>query len=410
MSSTQKVASCTCPPSVTLVAQDSANINSGGSTYVNNGSIYCGTSYFAIYPQYQNPTGDPCADFTTPCIMTSYNLYYTNHRVRGTETFYEGGNAIGCVGPSGCVLPIGGTVPPASGISIWTLTYSGMDATQSHDITFSKIAGAWNTTTVTVQNCWDNTPIPSTVSTPVSWASATPDFTVSIPANTNIGLASYSVTPAAPGAFVDTHSGYLMVNPNLLTAATTYTVTYSFTQPLCTIQGTFVFTKGLVPMAAVNSPTICLGDSVTLTASGGSSYNWQPGGQNTPTITVTPTLTTSYTVAATSSVCPGTSTATAVVTVNNCGTGLTGAMQNEKVKIFPNPSAGNFSIEAMVEPGAIYLLEVQNTLGQIVHSEKIVPKSSQLKKAITLNDRTKGVYLLTLQNGSTKMSHRLVIE
>ena len=63
----------------------------------------------------------------------------------------------------------------------------------------------------------------------------------------------------------------------------------------------------------VNSPTICAGQSATLTATGGTTYSWNTGSTANP-LTVSPATTTSYTVTAASSACTGTAVAT--VTVN----------------------------------------------------------------------------------------------
>jgi len=71
------------------------------------------------------------------------------------------------------------------------------------------------------------------------------------------------------------------------------------------------------PAISVNSPTICSGVSATLTATGGSSYTWAPGGATGASIVVTPTVNTTYTVTG-SNGCPGTSNAIANVTVNQC--------------------------------------------------------------------------------------------
>jgi len=57
---------------------------------------------------------------------------------------------------------------------------------------------------------------------------------------------------------------------------------------------------------------ICVGQSTTLSATGGVSYAWSPGGGNTPSITVSPAGTTTYTVTATDA---GGCTATASATV-----------------------------------------------------------------------------------------------
>jgi serine protease len=56
---------------------------------------------------------------------------------------------------------------------------------------------------------------------------------------------------------------------------------------------------------ATTADTICSGTSVTLTASGATSYLWSPGGQTTNAITVSPTSTTTYNVAGTTGGCTG---------------------------------------------------------------------------------------------------------
>ena len=57
-----------------------------------------------------------------------------------------------------------------------------------------------------------------------------------------------------------------------------------------------------VPTASVNSAAICPGGSATLTATTGASYPtylWSPGGETTPSITVSPAVSTTYTVTVT---------------------------------------------------------------------------------------------------------------
>ena len=61
--------------------------------------------------------------------------------------------------------------------------------------------------------------------------------------------------------------------------------------------------------------TICLGQSTTLTASGGVSYNWSPGGLTSAAVTVSPATTTTYSVTGTnSSGCTGTTTYVVTIT------------------------------------------------------------------------------------------------
>ena len=65
-----------------------------------------------------------------------------------------------------------------------------------------------------------------------------------------------------------------------------------------------------------NVNNVCPGTPVTLTASGGASYVWPPGGQTGNQITVTPNVTTTYDVSAVN-LCGGTSNANIVVNVIN---------------------------------------------------------------------------------------------
>lgn len=275
---------------------------------------------FYIWANQPNSIANPITDIFTPCIKTEYNLYYTNARVRGTEAFYEGGNSMGCVGPGGCMFPIGGTIPPFSGASVWALLNCYMDYTKQHDWVFSKTAGTWNTFSVTVQNCWDNSVLPSTVSTPFVWTNTINNFTVSIPANTNIGIANFSIAPSGTSALTDLHNGYCAINPTLLTAGVTYTVTYTFSSSVCSnMQGAFTFTKGNPgPLVNVNSPSICPGNSATLTCTGANSFTWSPGGQSTQSIVVTPTVNTTYTVTGTATGCIGSASAVSAITIGQC--------------------------------------------------------------------------------------------
>jgi len=60
--------------------------------------------------------------------------------------------------------------------------------------------------------------------------------------------------------------------------------------------------------------TICYGDSITLTATGSSTYTWQPNSSTDSTITVAPTITSSYIVTGSNGGCSKTDTI--IVTVN----------------------------------------------------------------------------------------------
>lgn len=67
-------------------------------------------------------------------------------------------------------------------------------------------------------------------------------------------------------------------------------------------------------VASTNPATICIGGSATLTAVGGVSYTWNPGGSTGPSVTVNPAATTIYTVIGSNGTCTNVSTTTVNVT------------------------------------------------------------------------------------------------
>jgi hypothetical protein len=110
---------------------------------------------------------------------------------------------------------------------------------------------------------------------------------------------------------------------------------------------TLTTTETVVPTVAITpaAPTICDGSSVTLTATGGSTYSWTAG-PNVDTYTVSPSVNTTYTVVATTSVgCSRTQTVDVTVNPNptvsvNSGTICSG----ESFTINPS-GASTYTIE-----------------------------------------------------------------
>ena len=99
------------------------------------------------------------------------------------------------------------------------------------------------------------------------------------------------------------------------TTTTTYTVTVTSASG-CTATASRTVTVNASPTAGISpaTSTICAGESATLTASGGTKYNWSSG-DSTAAITKSPTANTTYTVTVTNANnC--TATASRTVTVN----------------------------------------------------------------------------------------------
>jgi gliding motility-associated-like protein len=130
---------------------------------------------------------------------------------------------------------------------------------------------------------------------------------------TAVGATNYTWSPATG---LNTTTGATVIATPATT--TTYTVTGSGGCTTCT--ATTTVTVNPIPNVSVTpaAPSICSGQSTTLTASGATTYTWSPAtGLNTTngaTVTANPTTTTTYTVTGTAAGC--TDSATVTVTVN----------------------------------------------------------------------------------------------
>lgn len=119
------------------------------------------------------------------------------------------------------------------------------------------------------------------------------------------GAASYTWSPGniTGTTYTDNPSGN-----------TTYTIVGATSS--CTAQTTASVTVGSNISIIVNSPTICSGQSATLTASGATNYTWSPGGANTTSIVVSPTATAIYSINGTNGSCSGAGSSTVTVNAN----------------------------------------------------------------------------------------------
>ena len=179
--------------------------------------------------------------------------------------------------------------PPTTGTSSYTVTATDPATTCS------------NTAVVTLTV----NPIPS-VTVAASTGSICSGTTASLTAT---GATTYSWMPAGGTSSV------AAVSP---TTSTIYTVTG--TSLGCSNTQTVNLNVTPTPtVTASASPTvICAGATVSLTASGATTYSWMPNSSTSGTTTATPTVSTTYTVSGTTAGC--TNTRTLNVTVNNVPT------------------------------------------------------------------------------------------
>ncbi|TAL60781.1 MAG: gliding motility-associated C-terminal domain-containing protein [Bacteroidetes bacterium] len=128
----------------------------------------------------------------------------------------------------------------------------------------------------------------------------------------------------------------VVVSPS---ATTSYTVTGTGFCGSGTAIGTVTVVNNLIATAGPNS-TICAGQNVTLTATGGSPYSWNTGA-TTSSIIVSPASTTNYSVTVGSSSCSGTATATVTVVSNITATAGPSATICSGQAVTFNASGGN---------------------------------------------------------------------
>ncbi len=206
------------------------------------------------------------------------------------------------------VLCIGNTATlSASGASNFTWNPGNLNASS---VTVSPLANTIYTVTGESNNCTSSNTLNLNVSPfPTVTASASPTLICASGSATLSGLGATSYT-WNPGNLIGAN---VVVNPTVLT---TYTVTGS--NGFCSNTATVVVNTNATPTIITNAtPTnICSGSNSTvgLSASGATSYTWNPGSLSGSAITVTPNTTTVYTVTGTSTAgCLGTQTVSVLV-------------------------------------------------------------------------------------------------
>lgn len=180
------------------------------------------------------------------------------------------------------------------------------------------------------------------VNTPIC-AGGTANFTSDASAST-----TYSWS--GPNSFTSNQQNFSLTNVTLAQGGT-YTV--FGTMNGCTGPSASVsLVVNPIPVITVSPPnaTICKGQSVSLTASGATSYTWSPAtglsATNVATVTASPTATQTYTITGSDGNCSGSVTAT--ITVNplpvvNAGPDVTLCDQPIPFTLAPSPSGGTWT-------------------------------------------------------------------
>jgi len=286
------------PPSVAICSGQTTSFTASG-----------GTSYL-----WNNGSGNATINVAPP-VTTTYTVTVTNNfGCTNSATAVVNVNPL----PTAIITPAAPSICPGSSVNItasggasylWStgattamINVSPLTTT-TYSVTVTSLFGCASVTSATVTV----NPIPGVAINP-SAISICPLGSVTLNAsggisylwNTGVTTTAITVTPAV---------------------TTTYTVTATNSFG-CTASTTATITVNPVPNANVtpSNATICNGQSVSFTASGGVNYAWSTGA-GTPTINVSPNVTTTYTVTVTNNFgC--TNSATAVVNVNPLPTAI----------------------------------------------------------------------------------------
>ena len=196
-----------------------------------------------------------------------------------------------CSGFTTTLIPTGAT------------TYSWSTGVSSSSIAVSPTLTTNYTVTGTSLGCSTSTVANVAVS-------SSPTLTVN---NATI-CAGQTATLVASGALLYAWSTASISNSISVSPLTTTTYTVIGTNAIgCTSASLVTVVVNPMPIVSVNSPTICSGQTATLTASGASTYSWNTGSLLNP-ILVSPTASTIYSVTGTSLGC---STTTVVTVIAN---------------------------------------------------------------------------------------------
>ncbi len=273
-----------------------------------------------------NVLNNGTAVITAPSLTTSQGRVM----VRGAgNIFYDINNANITIAPAPGALPVSSfsitSVNPCTTASVqlndqslntptswtWTATsatgviFSNPNA-QNPTVTFAN-AGTYSVSLIAKNTNGSNTSVKTLT------VNATP--TVAVNSSTICSGSSSILTASGATSYnwnTSATTSSISVSP---TSTTSYTVTG--TSNGCTNTKVATVTLKATPNVAVNSPSICVGNSAALTASGATSYTWNTGA-TTSSISVSPAATTNYTVNGTSNGCIGTKVIS--VTVNSTPT------------------------------------------------------------------------------------------
>ncbi|MBL7900619.1 MAG: T9SS type A sorting domain-containing protein [Bacteroidia bacterium] len=232
-----------------------------------------------------------------------------------------------------------------------------------------------------------------------------PVYTASVSVSPSSSIcAGASANLSASGALSYTWStGSQFPQISVSPAVTTVYTVNATTSDFCIASNSTTVTVNPSPTIQASSAKaeICRGESVQLTANGATTYSWNTGGTGSA-ITVSPNVNTTYTVTGVNS--GGCSSSNTVsVKVNLClGIGETSNQALTGILVFPNPSAGDFTVNSKVEIS----LTLSNQLGQVV---KVIELNQGNNYQAKVEHLSPGVYFLTGEKDGLELNQKIIV-
>jgi PKD repeat protein len=180
-----------------------------------------------------------------------------------------------------------------------------------------------------------------------------------------------------------------------------------------TILKTAYVTVGTVVNVGVSpNDTACLDQSITMDATTpNATYLWAPGGETTPTLTVSGSTAGAghhaYSVTVST---PDGCVQTKIIwlTFEDC-TGIANNASDIKANIYPNPNKGAFTLELNSGKTEVVSIKVLNALNATVYEENGISFNKSLVKNFNLNNLSSGIYFVIIQGADSKVIQKFSV-
>ena len=172
----------------------------------------------------------------------------------------------------------------------------------------------------------------------------------------------------------------------------------------CCETNSYLVTSIPAPIIILNSTsdTVCLGDMVTINASGADTYTWTFDNSNASSLTTTITANSTFKVIGeNSNNCIDSNEI--IIYAKDCNVGIND-LNNQLLTIYPNPNDGIFTISS---GEIITQIEIINTEGKIVYHLKEVNKKSLIVKLENVNS---GLYLVKIYTPSNVINKKITVK